>query len=194
MKEIWKHVVGYEGYYIVSNFGNIRSIERNGTKKGGNILSLRTNKIGYKQCNIQKDGKTKTVLVHRIVAQAFIPNPLNKPNINHKDFDKTNNCVDNLEWVTQSENCLHSGKHISESKMGVKNGMYGKKAWNSGKKIVLTEEQRKKLTKNTLKRNPLAYIHFSNERYRLRIPFLKINKNFIKVEDALQYRKLVLEN
>lgn len=84
--------------------------------KDGKVISARTGKemcqwidnVGYKQCNLYKDGKKKYVRVHRLIAEAFIPNPLNLPQINHKDGNKLNNNVDNLEWCDNSRNTKHA--------------------------------------------------------------------------------------
>ena len=100
--EIWKDVVGYEQFYQVSNKGRVRR------KKNGSIAALRTFPNGYKNALLSHDGTRKagwhSVLVHRMVAMAFIPNPDNLPQINHKDRDKANNCVENLEWCTVQYN------------------------------------------------------------------------------------------
>ena len=107
MLEIWRNIKDYEGIYEVSNLGRIKSISRNGTIKENRIL--KPNKVmGYSQVGLQKYGTRKYKKIHRLVAEAFIPNPENKKEVNHKDGNKTNNCVDNLEWVTTSENQLHS--------------------------------------------------------------------------------------
>ena len=110
-KEIWRPIKGYEGLYEVSNLGRIRSLDRitnyaNGEKHlwKGRIMKPAKNKNGYLICDLHKNSKRKTFNVHRLVAQAFIKNPDNLPVINHKDEDKTNNCVDNLEWCTYSYN------------------------------------------------------------------------------------------
>ena len=107
MLEIWRDIKNYEGIYEVSNLGRIKSISRNGTIKENRIL--KPNKVmGYSQVGLQKYVTRKYKKIHRLVAEAFIPNPENKKEVNHKDGNKTNNCVDNLEWVTTSENQLHS--------------------------------------------------------------------------------------
>ena len=105
--EIWKDIVGYEGLYKVSNKGNVYSVERinsQGRKWGGQTLKLLLDKIGYIRVNLCKDGRIKNVTVHRLVAEMFIPNPNNYPEVNHRDEDKTNNCVENLEWCTREYN------------------------------------------------------------------------------------------
>ena len=101
MKEIWKDIPGYDGVYQVSSFGKIRNSKML-------ILKQNTIKGNYKRISLHKNKKIKNYLVHRLVGEVFIPNPLNKKEINHKDFDPTNNCVDNLEWVTSSENSKYS--------------------------------------------------------------------------------------
>ena len=97
MEEVWRPVKGYEGRYEVSNLGNIDSLNyhRSGQRKS---MSQQTDRRGYLRTLLWKDGKKKTVKVHRVVAEAFLPNPNNYPQVNNKDEDKTNNCADNLEW------------------------------------------------------------------------------------------------
>lgn len=107
MKEIWKPIIGYEGLYEVSNYGNIKSLNwrnRNIEK----CLYLKKHNKGYFQVELVKNKKRKMVLVHRLVAEAFLENPLNKPQINHKDYNRSNNSVENLEWCTINENMTHS--------------------------------------------------------------------------------------
>ena len=104
-QEIWKDINGYDGFYRISNLGRVKSARYN------RYLKLFFNKKGYARINLNKKGKLKTYRVHRLVAQAFIPNPNNKPQVNHKDGNKRNNCVDNLEWVTNEENYEHAIKN-----------------------------------------------------------------------------------
>ena len=103
-QEIWKPISGYDGLYEVSNIGNVRSIKK------GIILKPATNKFGYQIVGLSKNGKRKEGKVHRLVAKAFIDNPDNKKQVNHKDGNKKNNSVDNLEWVTNQENVIHAFK------------------------------------------------------------------------------------
>lgn len=105
MEEIWRDVIGYEDLYKVSNLGNIKTLY---PRKYGNILQKYINKEGYVFVRLNKNCKRTGLLLHRIVAKAFIPNPENKPQVNHIDGNKLNNNVDNLEWVTASENQKHS--------------------------------------------------------------------------------------
>lgn len=113
--EIWKPIAGYEGLYEVSNLGQVRSLPRKNVK--GGIKSPTETKWGYLICPLWKNGKAKHCSVHRLVAEAFIPNPENKPTVNHIDCNRKNNRADNLEWATQSENVRHSVKlgHYAES-------------------------------------------------------------------------------
>ncbi len=104
---IWKPVVGYEGLYEVSNTGLIKSLNCYNLKEP-HLLSLCFNTNGYLRVGLSKNNKTKQMLVHRIVAEAFIPNPDNLEMVNHKDEDRTNNHVENLEWCTRAYNQLYS--------------------------------------------------------------------------------------
>lgn len=115
MEEIWKDIKGFEGYYQVSTLGRVKSLNRsiickNGTQRifWGTVLKTRKSKNGYILCNLKKFGKTNNKRVNRLVADAFIPNPHNLPQVNHIDFDKNNNSVCNLEWVTGSENIQYN--------------------------------------------------------------------------------------
>lgn len=104
--EIWKDVVGYEKLYQVSNNGKIKSYKRSGTN--GKTLNGGFDKWGYIRVTLSKNNKIKKHKVHRLVAEAFILNPNNFLQVNHKDGNKQNNCVDNLEWCTASYNTKHS--------------------------------------------------------------------------------------
>lgn len=107
---IWKDVVGYEGYYIVSNKGVVKSVDRVvpqgvGLRRvKGKIKALNKNPCGYPCVTLCKDCKSRAIPIHIILAKAFIPNPENKPYIDHIDTDKENFSLDNLRWVTPKEN------------------------------------------------------------------------------------------
>lgn len=102
MEEVWKPIKGFEDKYEVSNFGRVRN-------KTTNHIYKMTNQYGDYFSIILYDGvKKKTTRVHRLVAEAFIPNPNNYSCVNHKDMNKQNNCVENLEWCTQSYNSNHA--------------------------------------------------------------------------------------
>lgn len=111
MLEIWKQIKDYPNYEV-SNLGRVKSIERYAENNGGlqhlseKILKIESNiyRRGYCQVHLSKDGKVSTKKVHRLVAEAFIPNPNNLPQVNHKDTNPLNNCVDNLEWCNQQYN------------------------------------------------------------------------------------------
>ena len=98
MEEIWKDIEGYEGLYQVSNLGRVKSLRRN------IILKNKIESNGYERVVLSTNNNPKDYSVHRLVAIAFIPNPNNYPIVNHKDENRTNNCVDNLEWCTQKYN------------------------------------------------------------------------------------------
>lgn len=119
IEEIWKDVEGYEGLYQISNYGNLRSLVDKYGRKRILILKFHSDKKGYLQTRIYKNHKGKTVKIHRLVAEAFIPNPYFYPMINHKDENKMNNFVfinpdgsvnpekSNLEWCSNSYNQLY---------------------------------------------------------------------------------------
>lgn len=105
--EEWRDVSGYDAPYQVSSLGRVKSLPRKkGTK--GKVLSPGMNTSGYEVINLLQDGRYRTRTVHRLVAIAFIANPENKRCVNHKDGDKTNNSIDNLEWATHKENTRHA--------------------------------------------------------------------------------------
>lgn len=136
MEEIWKDIKGYEGLYQVSNLGKIKSLGRTIERIGPNgkkfyrnypskIIKIALDTKGYYRTNLAKNGINKTVKIHRIVAEAFIPNTYNKPQINHIDGNKQNNNVNNLEWCTNKENQDHSWRNGLRKK--------GKEHWSYGK-------------------------------------------------------------
>lgn len=114
MKTEWREVVGYEGLYEISNNGTVRSLNKK--TLGGCFINnkrafhkkLRSDKKGYVTVILSKEHKPKLHYVHRLVAIAFIPNKDNKPEVNHKDLNKKNNKISNLEWVTKKENAEHA--------------------------------------------------------------------------------------
>lgn len=114
--ETWKDIPEYEKLYKISTKGHIYSY------KHDIIVSQRKNNKGYMRVDLHKDGKYKSYLVHRLVALTFIPNPENKPEVNHLDENKENNCVENLEWTTYKENRNYGSRNekISISNTGRK--------------------------------------------------------------------------
>ena len=131
MSEIWKPIKGYEGIYEVSSYGRVRSLERIDTRpnprtgkamnfiKKQRIVTNKNHPQGYKTVLLYKGGSSEQFLLHRLVAQAFIPNPQNLPCVNHKDEDKTNNRADNLEWCSQQYN-VNYGTGVSRMKSKIK--------------------------------------------------------------------------
>lgn len=102
--EVWKDVVNYEGYYKISNMGRVKSL----LGRNERLMKTHISRNGYVKLDLSKIGQTKKVYVHRLVAQAFIDNPDDKPVVNHINSDKQDNRLSNLEWVTQKENILHA--------------------------------------------------------------------------------------
>ena len=126
MEEIWKDIEGYEGLYQVSNYGNIKSLSKVVKNAYGvhrtedKILKPQTKKDGYLQIQLSKNGKQKHYKVHRLVALTYIANPNNYPCVNHKDENKSNNHVSNLEWCTYEYNTNYGtrNKRASEKLKG----------------------------------------------------------------------------
>lgn len=108
--EVWKDIPDYEGIYQVSNKGRIKSLARivGNCKRKDKIIIPKDNGTGYYKVNLYKNGKHKNHYVHKLVASVFINNESNKPCINHKDYNRKNNNVENLEWVTYKENNNYS--------------------------------------------------------------------------------------
>lgn len=113
--EIWRDICGYEGLYQVSNFGRVKSLHFGREK----LLKAGVSNTGYANVTLKKNTTKKTFHVHVLVAKAFLPNPDEKREVNHIDGDKQNNRVENLEWVTSSENTRHA---IQNGKMKIKKG------------------------------------------------------------------------
>ena len=115
MTEIWKDIQGYEGFYQISNLGNVKSLERV-VDKGNGILQHRKERImnkresvdGYYIAKLNVNKKSTSIAIHILVARHFIDNPNNYPEVNHKDCNRKNNQVDNLEWCTHQQNVEHS--------------------------------------------------------------------------------------
>ena len=111
MNEIWKDISGYEGLYQVSNLGRVKSLPRKGTRTRKERILKELTSRKYLSINLYKDGQLKTFTIHRLVAEAFIENTNNLPEVNHKDENKLNNIADNLEWCTRSYNINYKNRN-----------------------------------------------------------------------------------
>lgn len=120
MEEEWRDIKGYEGLYQVSNLGRVRSLDRKFIKSNGRmhsrkgkVLAPNTNPKGYFFVNISDiNHKITPTRIHRLVAEAFIPNPNNLPQVNHIDEDKSNNSITNLEWCTNRYNTMYGTRNL----------------------------------------------------------------------------------
>ena len=164
MTEVWKNIKGYEGRYQISSLGKVKSLKRQ-VKFGRSkrfveeaILNPTDNGQGYKIVGLRKDGKRKNFYVHRLVAETFIPNTLGLEYVNHIDFNKSNNCINNLEWCTQKDNVNYSKEHM-------------RKPHNTS------------ITTNTGHK----YIRWRNGKYRVYVPHYS-ERCFDTIEKALEYR------
>lgn len=152
-REEWRDIPGYEGLYQVSDMGRVRSLPRivefNGIRRRtqGKTLKPHDNGNGYMNVPLHKNGTTETAYVHRLVACAFVPNPDDKPCVNHIDYDTNNNRASNLEWVTQGENIAHS----------LQNSHVPHKSWKmptSGERYIYEIERRgRKVYRVQIRRN-----------------------------------------
>lgn len=177
MCEIWKHINGYEQFYMISNLGRVKSIayvHEIGRDQGRKRKIIQREKIlkpwnngnGYLVVSLNDGNKRKNRYVHRLVAEHFIDNPNNAPVINHIDYDKNNNRVDNLEWVTQKENTHHSSIHMRRPH----NTLPGK----SGEKYI----------KQKVRNNKTVFIVYIRQR--------GVCKQFRTLGDAVNFRNEVL--
>lgn len=124
-EEIWNNIEGFEGKYMVSSFGRVKRLSSY-YRRTEIILNPPLGSRGYLQIILSNNGKRKTYLVHRLVAKAFIPNPNNLTQVNHKDENKQNNCVDNLEWCDSKYNINYGNGIKKRVRTNVKNGVYDK--------------------------------------------------------------------
>ena len=175
--EVWKDIPGYETLYQVSNFGRVKSYERNGTK--GGILKPTKNKLGYMRIGLSKSNKKNYFSVHRLVALTFIPNPYNLPIINHKNEIKHDNRVENLEWCTHEYNNNYGTikQKISKSLKGKYSGenhnWYGKHHTEETKIKISESHKGKKHTEETKQK---LKVYFSK-------PILQYTKDMIFIRE-----------
>ena len=142
MNEEWRDIKGYEGKYQVSSLGRVKSLGNNKSKKE-KILKPGKNKLDYLYVILCKNGESKGFLVHRLVAEAFVNNPNEYKCVNHKDENKTNNCVDNLEWCTHKYNNTYGTRleRVSEKVKGSKHyGARKVQCITTGKKFNCIKE------------------------------------------------------
>lgn len=133
----WKEIEGYEGYYMVSDTGRVKALERQVVRSDGvvqlrkeHIKALTKNQDGYLTVNLCKDGMAKRIAVHILVAKAFVPGYFDGAEVNHKDCNRENNSFQNLEWVNHVDNIQHTinnGRHVSQimDYSGTNNPNYG---------------------------------------------------------------------
>lgn len=169
--EIWKDISGYEGLYQVSNLGRVKSLERidnNNHPVKEKIIKPYKTIGGYMQVCLWKNGKVKHLQIHRLVAQAFIPNPYNLPECNHKDENPLNNCVENLEWCDHKYN-INYGTRTEKASEKMKGHIVSQETRNKiskkhkGKKV--SEEHKNNLSKTLTNRSDQSK------------PVLQIDKN-----------------
>ena len=172
-KEIWKDINGFEGWYQVSNRGRVRSVDRTITQMSryghnvnrkikGRTVTPTDNGNGYKIVGLTKNQDKANHYVHRLVAETFINNPNRLPEVNHKDSDKSNNDVNNLEWVTRIENIKHAQPRMKRPHVSWKDPASGYK-----------------------------YIQHRNGRYRLNIPN-RVDRTYKTLAEALAMREVVM--
>ena len=170
--EVWRWIRGYEGLYQISNYGRLKSFPRKGTGKEIKILRPKLKKNGYLEISLRKKGVRKSYSIHRLVAEAFIPNPENKPHVNHKDGNKFDNYFENLEWVTQLENMEHA-KNTGLIKSGVENP-----------NAKLTEEQVHQIRENYIPFDKELGIHALARKFNMSV------LNMFKIINGKTYKNI----
>lgn len=192
---MWRSIKGYEGLYEISNKGRVKSLARYYKAFGyrkiiieEKIMSPVESPQGYYQIGLSKEGAKKHVQIHRLVAQAFIPNPQSLPFINHKDENKKNNCVDNLEWCTPEYN-VNYGSGIARAKEARKTKKI-KRAEEIRKAKQLRKPAKKDEIEMVLKEANMTKTVLAND---LGITIGALNQRIYKSKNKDQYRKEILE-
>ena len=163
MLEVWKDVIGFEGYYKISNFGNVKTVERYDKKRKRTIPERLRKPVcvhGYLYCELWKDGKHERRAVHRMVAGAFLPPLDGRTEVNHKDGNKANNRLENLEWCTHSENESHAyNTHLKMpyNRTGKNNPMYGKHQTEKAKSLISSVHKGRRHTEETREKMSAAH-------------------------------------
>lgn len=177
MEEIWKDVPGYEGIYVVSSFGRIRNLV------SGKFIKPSQKNDGYCRVCLSKNGCGKCINIHRLVAQVFIPNPDNLPQVNHRDEDKTNNNVTNLEWCSAKYNINYGTSKIRNRQTRINKGIwtglnrieYSKNYYENNKEYFKeyrkdyyqsNKERLKEYGKNYYENNKEYYKEYNREYYK----------------------------
>jgi hypothetical protein len=192
IKEIWKDIDGYDSAYQVSNLGRIKSIERIVKDSIGRTRKLKekyikTHLFGeYLGVNLRINNEYKQISIHRAIATAFIPNLENKPEVNHIDGNKLNNSIDNLEWVTYSENIIHAYKSGLRSKKHAENlWKYRKNTYVHTQKVVVAYENGVEIKKSNTKDMAIFIKEYKNIKSNVK----NIAKNIRMVCLCYEYRK-----
>jgi hypothetical protein len=165
MEEIWKHITGYDNNYMVSNMGRVMSI-----RYGKRIMKAQNSK-GYNRICLHKNKLQYYHSIHRLVAIEFIDNPMNLPNINHIDFNRSNNNISNLEWVTQKQNVIHS--HVA--------GRCPRKNGEAHPRAKLTDIQVEEIRMSPEKLNVLAIKYNVSESHLWKIKHNSCRPNVKKI-------------
>ena len=174
MEEIWRPIAGFEGLYEVSSTGQVRNHR-------GKLLRPGPDHNGYLKCVLCKKGKRKTIYIHRLVAEAFIPNPMCLKQVNHMDEDKSNNNVENLEWCDAKYNVNYGSAQEKRVKTNVINGRFKYTGHRPGKYHKEYDDEYRNRNREKLNERAREYYRRNREK---RLEYYKENK-----EKKLEYYK-----